>query len=458
MIIEHRTRDKHQNVDSLSKKTEFYERQEQREAHRPEIKEGFSFMDKETYDSLPLTRWLDKSVKPIEDHPELPKKPPKKTILKKTRGMPIGILLKSKIVREMLKAKGYDLNQVETGQAQIDENMMRLLEKLADEKPVTEGKGKEEPEVTILRRSETVGGGNSLEESNPDGKEVVQPLVDKIPDILERTRNREKKVALKEEVEHLGIGQQSVEWPTEAEDAGEEKLPGECEEWDEDSEGSSDDQDSLCMILAEEKMRSGTYNLDQQEVRGSEEFEKIAVSREPFRELSCNSNVRTNLVPEDDNKVVKRIICVKLKDDIHNPGEMNGRKMALKEHVKARYRLSDLIRAHKNDKMTSNLSKWIRTGSKEKGDLEEDSYKILSQFYKERKDLLYHTADGVVACKRKDEEKILLKHNLIISPQLYQTEVFFRSHDQMGHQGIDKVQQRILHRFDWPGLRKACER
>ena len=28
----------------------------------------------------------------------------------------------------------------------------------------------------------------------------------------------------------------------------------------------------------------------------------------------------------------------------------------------------------------------------------------------------------------------------------------------MGRQGIDKVQQRILHRFDWPGLWKACER
>ena len=88
--------------------------------------------------------------------------------------------------------------------------------------------------------------------------------------------------------------------------------------------------------------------------------------------------------------------------------------MALKEHVKARYRLSDLIRAQKSDKMTSNLSKWIRTGSKEKGDLEEDSYKILNQFYKERKDLLYHTADGVVACKRKDEEKMYqLLHNCI---------------------------------------------
>ena len=152
MLIEHRTRDKHQNADSLSKKTEFYERQEHREANRPEIKEGFSFMDKETYGSLPLTRWLDKSGKPIKNHPELPKEPPEKTILKKTRGTPIGMMLRSKIVRETLKAKGYDLNQVESAQAQIDEDLMRLLEKLADDIPVIEGKGKEEPEVTILRR------------------------------------------------------------------------------------------------------------------------------------------------------------------------------------------------------------------------------------------------------------------------------------------------------------------
>ena len=102
--------------------------------------------------------------------------------------------------------------------------------------------------------------------------------------------------------------------------------------------------------------------------------------------------------------------------------------------------------------MTRNLSKWIRRGVKGKGDLEEDSYKILSQFNKEKSDLLYHTADGVVACRRKnDEEKILHKHNLIILPQLYQTEILFRSHDQMGHQGIDNVQQRLLHRFDWQG-------
>ena len=54
LIIEHRARDEHQNADSLSKKTDFYERQEQRDADRPEIKDGFSFMDNETYDNPPL--------------------------------------------------------------------------------------------------------------------------------------------------------------------------------------------------------------------------------------------------------------------------------------------------------------------------------------------------------------------------------------------------------------------
>ena len=123
-------------------------------------------MDKKTYDSLPLTRWLDKSGKPIEDHPELPKEPPEKKILKRTQGMPIEIILKSKIVRETLKAKGYDLNQVEARRAVIDKDLRRLLEKLADDKPVIKEKGKEEPEVTILRRKEADSGEDSRKEQN----------------------------------------------------------------------------------------------------------------------------------------------------------------------------------------------------------------------------------------------------------------------------------------------------
>ena len=63
-------------------------------------------MDKETCDSFSLTRWLEKSGKPTEDHPELPKERTEKTILKRTQGMPMVIMLKSKIVR-MLENKNF---------------------------------------------------------------------------------------------------------------------------------------------------------------------------------------------------------------------------------------------------------------------------------------------------------------------------------------------------------------
>ena len=62
-----------------------------------------------------------------------------------------------------------------------------------------------------------------------------------------------------------------------------------------------------------------------------------------------------------------------------------------------------------------------------------------------------------MGCKRREEDKVLYKYNAIVLPQLYQTELLFRSHDQMGYQGIDKAYQRILKRFEWPGMKKACE-
>ena len=60
-----------------------------------------------------------------------------------------------------------------------------------------------------------------------DGKEVVQSLVERTPeDKLERTMVRKKKVAFKVEAEHLGLSQESGEWPTAEEDAAGENLSG----------------------------------------------------------------------------------------------------------------------------------------------------------------------------------------------------------------------------------------
>ena len=88
--------------------------------------------------------------------------------------------------------------------------------------------------------------------------------------------------------------------------------------------------------------------------------------------------------------------------------------------------------------MTSNLKRWIEIEAPNKRDLEDDNYKTLKQFYLKRKHLVYQNKDGIVACKRNEEDKLLYNYNSIVLPQLYQTELLFRSHDQMGHQGVYK--------------------
>ena len=191
----------------------------------------------------------------------------------------------------------------------------------------------------------------------------------------------------------------------------------------------------------------------------ADELELIAVSKRPTRLLPHGTFVRTNLEPSvQEATPLKKIWCVKLMDDAHAPEIMSGQLNVIKTYLKARYQLSDLLRAQRNYRMTSNLKRWIENGAPDKRDLEEDSYKILKQFHMKRKDLLYLNKDGIVACKRKEEDKVLYKFNSIVLPQLYQTELFFRSHDQMGHQGVDKVYNRIQKRFEWPGSKKACEK
>ena len=127
MIIEHRTRDKHQNADSLSKKTEFYERLEEKQANQSEIKDGFSFLDKETYDKLPLTRWLDKSGHPIPGHPDLPVETAAEIkLLARGEPVPLDLLVRSNLVQQELTRLGI--------------NSMALLNKTVNVAPDVMGK------------------------------------------------------------------------------------------------------------------------------------------------------------------------------------------------------------------------------------------------------------------------------------------------------------------------------
>ena len=191
----------------------------------------------------------------------------------------------------------------------------------------------------------------------------------------------------------------------------------------------------------------------------ADDLETIAVSKRLISLLPQKEVVRTDLQPfKQETQPLAKIWCVKMEEDTHQPNALNSQIRVMKTYLKARYRLSDLLRALRNDRMTSNLKKWIDNGSPDKGDLEEDSYRILRQYFMQKEGRLYLNKDGIVACKRKDVDKVLYKYNAIVLPQLHQTELLFRSHDQMGHQGIDKVYQRILKRFEWPGMKKACEK
>ena len=206
---------------------------------------------------------------------------------------------------------------------------------------------------------------------------------------------------------------------------------------------------------------SDRYLIPSQRVfdNAADDLETIAVSKCSISLLPQKEVVRTDLQPfQQETQQLAKIWCVKMEEDTHQPNELNSQMRVMKTYLKARYRLSDLLRAQRNDRMTSNLKRWIENGAPDKGDLEEDSYRILRQYFMQKEGRLYLNKDGIVACRRREEDKVLYKYNAIVLPQLYQTELLFRSHDQMGHQGIDKVYQRILKRFEWPGMKKACEK
>ena len=206
---------------------------------------------------------------------------------------------------------------------------------------------------------------------------------------------------------------------------------------------------------------SDRYLIPSQRVfdNAADDLETIAVSKRSISLLPQKEVARTDLQPfKQETQPLAKIWCVEMEEDTHQPNELNSQMRVMKTYLKVRYRLSDLLRAQRNDCMTSNLKRWIGNGSPDKGDLEEDSYRILRQYFTQKEGRLYLNKTGIVAYKRREEDRVLYKYNAIVLPQLYQTELLFRSHDQMGHQRIDKVYQRILKRFEWPGMKKACEK
>ena len=184
MIIEHRMHDKHQNADSLSKKTEFYERLEQKQANQAEIKEGFLFLDRETYETLPLTRWLGKSGHPIPGNHELPvEKAAEIKILAKKDPVPLDLLLRSNLVQQELSRMNINSLSLLDKTVQFTQQVMRMLGGLL-EREVT----RDDPEwaaavasLTVKEKVMIMPSRRQHKENERDCRTIVQQLVSSIP-------------------------------------------------------------------------------------------------------------------------------------------------------------------------------------------------------------------------------------------------------------------------------------
>ena len=90
----------------------------------------------------------------------------------------------------------------------------------------------------------------------------------------------------------------------------------------------------------------------------ADDLEMIAVLRHLMNLIPQKEAVRTDLQPfKQETEQLPKIWCVKMEDDTHQPNELKSHLRVMKSYLKVRYRLSDLLRAQRNDRMTINLKK-----------------------------------------------------------------------------------------------------
>ena len=211
-------RDKHQNADSLSKKTEFDERLEQKQANQADIKEGFS-------------RWLDKSGHPIPGQPEIPvEKATEIKILSKKDPEPLDLLLRSNLVQQELSRKNINSVSLLDKTVQVTPQVMRMLGELL-EREVT----RDDPEwaaamasLTVSERRKIKPSRRQLKEIERDCRTKVQQLVSSIPqNVLTRTSYKRKEQVKGTQRKTVSFEDQDQKGEEVEQNLGRESLSGE---------------------------------------------------------------------------------------------------------------------------------------------------------------------------------------------------------------------------------------
>ena len=135
--------------------------------------------------------------------------------------------------------------------------------------------------------------------------------------------------------------------------------------------------------------------------------------------------VRTGIQPfKQETDPFAKIWFVKMEVYAHQHKELNSHLRVMPTYLKARYRISDLLRAQRHDRIIGNLKSRIENGAPDKGGLEEDSYRNLRKSNMQEEGRFYQNKVGILAGKKiGEEDKVLYKYNAKMLPQHYQTEL-----------------------------------
>ena len=264
---------------------------EQKQANQAEIKEGFPFLDKETYEALPLTRCLERSGHPIPGHPV--EKAAEIKILSKKDPVPLDLLLRSNLVQQELSHMNISSLSLLVKTVQVTPQVTRMLGGLLERK-VT----RVNPEWAAAMASLTVSAKVQIiplrrqhKENERDCRTIVQQLVSSIPqDVLTSTsymgNGTQKKTVTFEEQDKEGeevernLEQHYLSGETNAEesrriqdqDPGQEKLSGDSETEENDPDEEQDLED-----LEDNYRKSGIDTYSDRNSSSRSELSELAI-------------------------------------------------------------------------------------------------------------------------------------------------------------------------------------
>ena len=160
-------------------------------ANQSEIKDGFSFLDKETYDKLPLTRWLDKSGHPIPGHPDLLVETVAEIkVLARGEPVPLDLLVQSNLVQQELTRLGINSMALLNRTVNVAPDVMEKLRDLLDREVDRHDRERMETmqRLTVTERTEKRPVSIRSRGVERDCRSIVNQLVSSMPkEVLLRT-------------------------------------------------------------------------------------------------------------------------------------------------------------------------------------------------------------------------------------------------------------------------------